>query len=76
MEIDKSGIVYKKLSIKKIDGEIVVGYVNLGIKKRISDFINDKNQFIAVIDSCTESYSNKILIVNKSHIIHIEPMDN
>ena len=78
MEESKEGYKreYRRISIKTIDGSTLVGKVNIGIKKRVSDvFTKTENPFIVVVDVEHQDISGKVLFVNKSNIVWVEPED-
>jgi len=67
---------YRRISIKTSDGSTLVGKVNLGIKERVSDlFTKTENPFIVLIDVEHQDISGKVLFVNKSNIVWVEPED-
>lgn len=77
MATGDAGTRYVKLLVKKSDNEIIIGYVNLGMKNRISDFINDNNKaFIVLVNAQSGTSENKTFIINKQSISHIEPLED
>ena len=67
---------YRNVTIKTIDGSTVLGKVNIGIKDRVSDlFTKTENPFIVVFDVEHRDSSGKVLVINKSHIVWVEPED-
>lgn len=67
---------YRRISIKTSDGSTLVGKVNIGIKERVSDlFTKTENPFIVLIDVEHQDISGKVLFVNKSNIVWVEPED-
>jgi len=70
-----TGTRYAKLLVKKSDNEIIIGYVNLGMKNRISDLVNDSKAFIVLINAQSGTSENKTFIINKQCISHIEPLE-
>jgi hypothetical protein len=70
-----AGTRYVKLLVKKSDNEIIIGYVNLGMKNRISDLVNDSKPFIVLVNAQSGKSENKTFIINKQCILHIEPLE-
>ncbi len=69
--------VYKKITIKTTDGATIQGRVNLTPKERVSDlFTKSKSPFIVIVDSFLREGQGKTLIVNKEHIVWVEPEDD
>ena len=67
-------VKYKKVVVTKSDGVLVLGWINIRVKNRISDFINDEKKFITlVLDINTEN--KKCTIINKDFIVQIEPLE-
>jgi hypothetical protein len=66
-----------KVNIKTTDGSIVHGSINLGFESRVSDvFIGSQNPFIVLFDAATsKDTSGRVLILNKNHIVWVEPED-
>ena len=66
--------VYKKITIKTTDGATIQGRVNLTSKERVSDlFTKSKSPFIVLIDVFLREGQDKTLVVNKEHIVWVEP---
>jgi len=69
--------VYKKITIKTTGGATIQGKVNLIPKERVSDlFTKSKSSFIVVVDAFLREGQGKILIVNKEHIVWVEPEED
>ncbi|SPD76261.1 conserved hypothetical protein [uncultured Desulfobacterium sp.] len=65
------------ITVKTTDGDTISGYVNIGIKERVSDlFTKAATQFIVLYDAEHKGASAKVLFINKNHIIWAEPEDN
>ena len=65
---------YVRVTIKMIDGSILNGKVNLSSKQRVSDlFTKSSNPFIVVVGALTRQAEDKIMFLNKNHIIWVEP---
>lgn len=68
---------YVKVTLKMIDGSIINGKVNLSSKQRVSDlFTKSSNPFIVIVGALTKQAEDKIMFLNKNHIIWVEPEDN
>jgi hypothetical protein len=53
------------------------GRVNLTSKERVSDlFTKSKSPFIILVDAFLREGQGKILIVNKEHIVWVEPEED
>ena len=75
---DKSSWVkeYRDVSIRTSDGSTFSGKINLGHHKRISDlFKNPGEQFIVLVDVIYRDVPEKVVIINKNHIVWTEPGD-
>ena len=71
-----SGAEYKKITIKTSDGETIQGRVYLKTKNRVSDlFTQSESPFIVLVDALLRSGQGKTLIINKEHIVWVEPED-
>ena len=69
--------VYKKITIKTTAGATIQGKVNLIPKERVSDlFTKSKSSFIVVVDAFLREGQGKMLIVNKEHIVWVEPEED
>jgi hypothetical protein len=67
-------ITEKAVYIKTVDGSLIRGKINLGLEKRISDvFVKSETPFIVVYDVGDPSLPKKVLVVNKNHIVWVEP---
>ena len=70
------GVTERHVSIKTVDGSFIQGKINIGQMKRISDmFRENASPFIIVYDACSPCGENKVFIINKSHIVWVEPID-
>jgi len=67
-----------KVNIKTSDGSVVSGSINLGFENRVSDvFIESQSPFIVLFDARTsKDSSGRVLILNKNHVVWVEPEDN
>jgi len=67
---------YKTISVKTIDGSIFQGEINVYKYDRLSDLFRDrKDDFIVFVNAIglTSSQNPKTMILNKKHIIFVEP---
>ncbi len=65
---------YVKVTLKMIDGSIINGKVNLSSKQRVSDlFTKSSNPFIVIVGALTRQAEDRIMFLNKNHIIWVEP---
>lgn len=65
---------YKKITVKTSDGSTFMGKVNIGIKERVSDlFTRPEKPFIILINGEHKEGPERVLIINKNHIIWAEP---
>jgi len=70
----KEKVVVGHVSILTVDGSMIRGKINLGDKERISDvLVKGDSPYLVVFDASTASVQGKVLIVNKQHIIWVEP---
>ena len=67
---------YRNITVRTTDGATISGKVNIGIKERLSDlFTKPEKPFIILLNSEHSEGSEKVLIINKNHIIWAEPED-
>ena len=65
---------YKTITVKTIDGETILGKINLSSKQRVSDIFTKSDQhFIVLINATSKDVINKTLFINKDHIVWVEP---
>lgn len=65
---------YKNITVRTTDGATFSGKINIGIKERLSDlFTKPEKPFIILLNSDHEEGSERVLIINKDHIIWAEP---
>lgn len=65
---------YRKVTVKTTDGSTLMGRVNIGIKDRVSDlFTRSDSPFVVLTDVETRDGSGKVLILNKTQIVWVEP---
>jgi len=76
MERDTYKKELRKVTIKTTDGSTLMGQINLGIKDRVSElFTRSDSPFVVLTNVDTREGSGKTLIVNKTHIVWVEPHD-
>ena len=69
-------VVEKVVSVKTVDGGIIRGKINVGEGNRISDvFLMSEAPFIVIYNIEDPMNPNKVLIINKQHIVWVEPED-
>ena len=67
---------YKKITLKTSDGETIQGKVYIKSNTRVSDlFTKSESPFIVVVDALLRAGQDKTLIINKDHIVWVEPED-
>jgi hypothetical protein len=67
---------YRGVTIRTTDGSTFSGKINLSHNKRISDlFKNSSDQFIVLVDVVYRDTPEKVAIINKQHIVWVEPGD-
>jgi len=67
---------YKTITIRTSDGRTLQGMVNLAPNERVSDlFTKSTSPFIVVVEARSREGQDKTLIVNKEHIVWVEPED-
>jgi hypothetical protein len=67
---------YRKVTIRTIDGSTLLGKVNIGIRKRVSDiFTKTDTPFIVLLDAEHRDITGRVLFVNKNNIVWVEPED-
>ncbi len=67
---------YRRISIRTTDGSTLRGYVNLGVKERVSDlFTKTESQFVVLTECEHSKVQAPVLFINKDHIVWVEPED-
>ena len=65
---------YRKITVRTTDGATLLGKVNIGIRERVSDlFTKADSQFIILLNAEPNDSPEKVLIINKNHIVWAEP---
>ena len=68
---------YRTITVKTSDGSTLQGKVNLPEKQRVSDlFTQSAAPFIVMVDVLLREGAGKTLVINKDHIIWVEPEDD
>ena len=76
MDIDGDQWVkqFQTVTIKIKDGTIITGKLNIGDYPRVSDlFKQSPDQYLVLADAEHRGSSGKVVIVNKSEIVWVEP---
>lgn len=70
-------IAYRAVTVRTVEGTTLTGKVNLsGVYDRVSDlFTRDEKPFIVLVDVKGRDGGTKTLIINKIHIVWVEPHD-
>ena len=67
---------YNVITVKTSDGSTLQGKVCLAENQRVSDlFTQSTSPFIVMVDVTHREGEGKILVINKEHIIWVEPED-
>ena len=67
----------RQVTIRTVDGSILQGKVNLGVEDRVSDlFTKTQDRFVVLFDAVYSGGAGKVMVINKDHIVWIEPEDN
>jgi hypothetical protein len=70
----------RRLTLKLVDGSIVNGMINLiqrgETEHRVSDiFVAREEPFVVIFKATMGEDTNKVLVINKRHIIWVTPED-
>ncbi len=66
----------RQITVKTTDGSVIQGKVNLASRERVSDlFTGSEEPFITIFDARLGNASESVVIVNKRHIVWVEPED-
>jgi hypothetical protein len=64
------------ITVRTVEGSVIQGKVNLGSERRVSDiFTGSDKPFVVLFDAAYSGGSGKVFIINKAHIVWIEPED-
>jgi hypothetical protein len=67
---------YKTIMMRIEDGSTLVGQVNIGYRKRLSDIFRDpQEQFIILINARRRDNPETVIFVNKRSIMWAEPRE-
>jgi hypothetical protein len=67
---------YREVTIRTSDGSTFSGKINLGHYKRISDlFKSPCEQFVVLVDVVFRDSPERVVVINKNHIVWLEPGD-
>ncbi|MBI9083893.1 MAG: hypothetical protein JEZ11_09875 [Desulfobacterales bacterium] len=65
---------YQTVTIRTSDGSTFQGQVNLSSKDRVSDlFTQSQAPFVVLVNVVLREGEGKTLILNKNHIVWVEP---
>ena len=65
---------FQMVTIKIKDGTVITGKLNIGEYPRVSDlFRQSPDQYLVLADAEHRGSSGKVVIVNKSEIVWVEP---
>ena len=68
--------IYKRITVRTSDGATIQGKLNVGSNQRVSDiFTTGDAPFIVIVEAFLREGTGKILIINKKHIVWVEPED-
>jgi hypothetical protein len=71
-----TNVTERHVSVKTVDGSLIQGKINIGTMARISDMFQESGlPFVIVYEARSKIGENKVFIVNKSHIVWVEPDD-
>ncbi len=69
--------IERTVYVKTVDGSLLRGKINIGSSDRLSDvFVEGKNPFVVLYDVGERDLPKKVLVVNKNHIVWVEPDEN
>ncbi len=68
---------FRTVTIKIKDGTVVTGKLNIGEYPRVSDlFRSSADQYFVLADAEHRGSSGKVIIINKTEIVWVEPEDS
>jgi small nuclear ribonucleoprotein (snRNP)-like protein len=68
---------FRTVTIKMKDGTIVTGKLNIGEYPRVSDlFRSSADQYFVLADAEHRGSSGKVIIINKTEIVWVEPEES
>lgn len=69
-EIPIYEVNFKNIKVKISDGTVVTGKVNIIAFNRLSDYLKrSSDNFVTISEIIDENDPNKIVIINRSHIV-------
>jgi hypothetical protein len=72
----KKEIVTGNISLRTVDGSVIRGKINLEDKERVSDvLVKGDSPYLIIFGASTSNVNDKVFIVNKQHIVWVEPED-
>ena len=72
----KKEIITGNISLRTVDGSVIRGKINLQDKERVSDvLVGGGSPYLIIFDASTSNVEKKVFIVNKQHIVWVEPED-
>jgi hypothetical protein len=72
----KKEIITGNISLRTVDGSVIRGKINLQDKERVSDALaGGGSPYLIIFDASTSNVEGKVFIVNKQHIVWVEPED-
>ena len=67
---------YQTITVKTSDGSTLQGKVNLTENQRVSDlFTQSAAPFVVMVEVLRREGAGKTLVINKDHIVWVEPED-
>ena len=68
---------YRTVTVRTTDGSTFQGRVNLTTEERVSDlFTQSSAPFVVLVDVILREGEGKTLILNKDHIVWVEPEED
>jgi hypothetical protein len=66
-----------EISLRTVDGSVIHGKINLDGEDRVSDVLrkSESSPYLVIFDATSANPFKKVFIVNKKHIVWIEPED-
>jgi hypothetical protein len=67
----------REVCLRTVDGSVIKGKINLDGEDRISDVLQKSESlpYLVVFDAVSSNLFKRVFIVNKKHIVWIEPED-
>lgn len=66
-----------EVSVRMVDGSVIKGKINLDGEDRVSDVLSksESSPYLVIFDAFSANLFKKVFLVNKKHIVWIEPED-